>query len=63
MAKADYYETLEVNRNDSEEQIRRAFRKKAMDYHPDRNKKPGAEDMFKEINVAYQVLRIYGSAI
>ena len=56
MAKADYYETLGVTRNDSEEQIRSAFRKKAMDYHPDRNKKPGAEDMFKEINEAYQVL-------
>lgn len=56
MPKADYYETLGVDKNDSEEQIRRAFRKKAMDYHPDRNKKPGAEDIFKEINEAYQVL-------
>ena len=56
MAKTDYYEILGISRSDSEEEIRKAFRKKAMDYHPDRNKKPGAEDMFKEINEAYQVL-------
>ena len=46
MAKTDYYEILGISRTDSEEEIRKAFRKKAMDYHPDRNKKPGAEDMF-----------------
>ena len=56
MAKADYYETLGVSRQGSEEEIRTAFRKKAMEYHPDRNKNPGAEDQFKEINEAYQVL-------
>ena len=56
MAKADYYETLGVNRQDSEEDIRKAFRKKAMEYHPDRNKAPDAEEKFKEINEAYQVL-------
>ena len=56
MAKTDYYEILGISKTDSEEEIRKAFRKKAMDYHPDRNKKPGAEDMFKEINEAYQVL-------
>ena len=42
MAKADYYETLGVSRKDSEEEIRKAFRKKAMEYHPDRNKAPHA---------------------
>ncbi|MFQ6027436.1 MAG: molecular chaperone DnaJ [Dehalococcoidia bacterium] len=56
MAKADYYQVLGVSRNDSEEEIRKAFRKKAMEYHPDRNKAPDAEDKFKEINEAYQVL-------
>lgn len=56
MAQTDYYEVLGVSRKDSEEEIRRAFRKKAMEYHPDRNKEPDAEEKFKEINEAYQVL-------
>ena len=56
MAQTDYYEVLGVSRQDSEEEIRRAFRRKAMEYHPDRNKEPGAEEKFKEINEAYQVL-------
>ncbi len=52
----DYYETLGVNRGAKDEEIRRAFRRKAMEFHPDRNRTPGAEDKFKEINEAYQVL-------
>ena len=56
MAQTDYYEVLGVSRKDSEEDIRKAFRKKAMEYHPDRNKNPDAEEKFKEINEAYQVL-------
>ena len=52
----DYYEALGVNRGANDEEIRRAFRRKAMEFHPDRNKTPGAEDKFKEINEAYQVL-------
>ena len=56
MAQTDYYEVLGVSRNDTEEDIRKAFRKKAMEYHPDRNKSPDAEDKFKEVNEAYQVL-------
>ncbi len=52
----DYYETLGVDRGTNDEEIRRAFRRKAMEFHPDRNKTPGAEDRFKEINEAYQVL-------
>ena len=53
----DYYKTLGVERNASADEIRSAYRKLAMKYHPDKN--PGdkkAEDKFKEINEAYQVL-------
>jgi molecular chaperone DnaJ len=56
MAKLDYYDVLGVPKSESEENIRRAFRKKAMEYHPDRNKNPDAEEKFKAINEAYQVL-------
>ncbi len=54
--KQDYYGVLGVPRNASGEEIKKAFRKLAFQYHPDRNKEPGAEDKFKEINEAYQVL-------
>ena len=54
--KQDYYEVLGVPRNASDAEIKKAFRKLAFQYHPDRNKEPGAEDKFKEINGAYQVL-------
>ncbi len=47
---------LGVPRNASGEEIKRAFRKLAFQYHPDHNKESGAEDKFKEINEAYQVL-------
>src|SRR4030088_1725637 len=53
----DYYEALEVPRNASSEEIRRAYRKLARKYHPDVNKEPGAEDRFKQISEAYEVLR------
>jgi len=56
MANTDYYDILGVSRGVGEEDIRKAFRKKAMEYHPDRNKSPDAEEKFKEINEAYQVL-------
>ncbi len=56
MADRDYYDILGVGRGVGEEDIRRAFRKKAMEFHPDRNKSADAEDKFKEINEAYQVL-------
>ncbi len=53
----DYYEVLGVARDASAEDIRRAYRKLAREYHPDVNKDPGAEDRFKEISEAYEVLR------
>ncbi len=56
MADRDYYDILGIGRGVGEEDIRKAFRKKAMEFHPDRNKSAGAEDKFKEINEAYQVL-------
>ncbi|HXH21324.1 MAG TPA: molecular chaperone DnaJ [Dehalococcoidia bacterium] len=54
--KADYYETLGVPRNASADEIKRAFRRLAMQYHPDRNAEEGAAERFKEINEAYEVL-------
>lgn len=56
-ATRDYYETLGVARDASADEIRRAYRKLAREYHPDVNKDAGAEDRFKEISEAYEVLR------
>jgi curved DNA-binding protein len=53
----DYYETLGVPRDASNEDIRKAYRKLARENHPDVNKDPGADDRFKEISEAYEVLR------
>ncbi|MBU0672257.1 MAG: molecular chaperone DnaJ [Candidatus Margulisbacteria bacterium] len=55
-SKRDYYEILGVNKNSSADEIKRAYRKLARQYHPDVNKEPGAEDKFKELNEAYQVI-------
>ncbi|MEA3522900.1 MAG: DnaJ C-terminal domain-containing protein [Campylobacterota bacterium] len=50
------YETLEVSSSASESEIKKAYRKLARQYHPDVNKDPSAEDKFKEVNAAYEVL-------
>ncbi len=54
--KRDYYEVLGVQKGSSKDQIKDAYRKLALQYHPDRNKEPGAEEKFKEISEAYAVL-------
>src|SRR5260221_6330171 len=57
MAKRDYYEVLGVNRDASEEDIKKAYRKLAMKHHPDRNPdNPKSEELFKEAKEAYEVL-------
>jgi curved DNA-binding protein len=52
----DYYDALGVSRTASTEEIQRAYRKLARQYHPDVNRDPGAEERFKEISEAYSVL-------
>ena len=54
--KRDYYDVLGISRHASQDDIKQAFRHLALRYHPDRNHEPQAEDKFKEINEAYQVL-------
>ena len=54
--KKDYYEVLGLSKGASDEEIKRAFRKLAKQYHPDVNKEPDAESKFKEIGEAYAVL-------
>ncbi len=56
MASQDYYQLLGVSKSSSPEEIKKAYRKLALEYHPDRNKTKEAEDKFKDINQAYEVL-------
>src|SRR5437763_5201159 len=55
-AKRDYYEVLGLSRSASSDDVKKAFRQKARQYHPDVNKDAGAEAQFKEISEAYEVL-------
>lgn len=52
----DYYAILGVRKGASEADIKKAYRKLALKYHPDKNKSPGAEEKFKELAEAYEVL-------
>ncbi|CEF66405.1 DnaJ domain and Chaperone DnaJ, C-terminal domain and HSP40/DnaJ peptide-binding domain-containing protein [Strongyloides ratti] len=52
----DYYKTLGIPRSASEDEIKKAYRKMALKYHPDKNKDPGSDGKFKEIAEAYDVL-------
>lgn len=58
MSKRDYYEVLKISRTATQVEIKQAYRKKAMKYHPDRNQgDPEAEAKFKEVNEAYDILK------
>lgn len=52
----DYYKTLGISKGATEEDIKKAYKKQALKWHPDKNKSPAAEDKFKEIAEAYEVL-------
>ena len=56
MSKRDYYEILNIPKTSSKDEIKTQYRKLALQYHPDRNKSPDAEDKFKEISEAFAVL-------
>lgn len=56
MSKRDLYEVLGLSKSASLDEVKAAYRKKAMQYHPDRNKESDAESKFKEVNEAYQIL-------
>jgi molecular chaperone DnaJ len=56
MSKRDYYEVLGISKSASKEEIKKAYRKLAKEYHPDKNKSEGAETKFKEVQEAYEIL-------
>ena len=52
----NYYDILNIDRNSTEDEIKKAYKRMALKYHPDRNTDKDAEDKFKEISIAYQIL-------
>jgi len=55
-AKRDFYDVLGVSKNASANEIKKAYRKQALEWHPDRNKSSQAAEKFKEVNEAYEIL-------
>ena len=54
----DYYKILGIDKNANDDDIKKAYKKMALKYHPDKNKSPGAEAKFKEVAEAYEVREI-----
>ena len=52
----DYYKILGITKSATDDELKKAYRKLALKYHPDKNKAAGAEDKFKEVAEAYEVL-------
>jgi DnaJ-class molecular chaperone len=52
----DYYKILNITKGSTDDEIKKAYRKLALKYHPDKNKQPGAEEKFKEVAEAYEIL-------